>query len=59
MSGDDLLARMDERLKTVEALVKTLVTRLEFSPVKLIAYGLVASVLIAVLSAVIGLVIHK
>lgn len=59
MSGDDLLARMDERLKTVEALVKTLVTRPEFSPVKLIAYGLVASVLIAVLSAVIGLVIHK
>lgn len=52
------LARMDERLNHLEELVEKLVTRQEFTPIRLIVYGLCGSVLIAALSALLGKVIH-
>lgn len=56
MSEDDhqLLARIDERVKTMQAALQTLVTRTEFLPVKLIAFGLAALVLASTLTFVLG-----
>lgn len=55
-------ARCDERLTTVERQQKLLprcyVTRAEFQPVKLIAFGMIGVILALVLGAVVNLAIR-
>ena len=61
LGSEELLIRIDERTKTMADELKdvkgSMVSRPEFTPVKLIAYGLVALVLTAVLTAVIAQVV--
>ena len=70
MSDDEtqnnMLARLDERMKSVQAEVHALtvkfesyVTHVEFTPVKLIAFGLAALILSSVIAAVVASVIHR
>lgn len=47
------------KLDALEKLVATFVTRPEFDPVKMIAYGMAGSVLLTVLGAIIAKVIVK
>jgi translation elongation factor EF-1beta len=54
-----LLARLDERVKHIEAMVQTLVTRVEFMPVRAIAFGLAGLILCSVIAAVVATVLHK
>ena len=54
-----MLARLDERVKHIEAMVQTLVSRVEFLPVKAIAFGLAGLALCSVLAAIIASVIHR
>jgi translation elongation factor EF-1beta len=56
---ESLLARLDERVKHIETMVHTLVTRVEFTPVKAIAFGLAGLILCSVLAAVVATVLHK
>ena len=51
------LARLDERLKRMEAELERLVTRVEFRPVAMIAYGLVGLLLSALVGAIVAQVI--
>ena len=53
------LARLQEKVSTLETQVKLLVNRDEFTPVKLIAYGLACAVLSSVTMAVLAKVIIK
>ena len=53
------LARLQEKLSTLETHVTLLVNRDEFTPVKLIAYGLACAVLSSVIMAVLAKVIIK
>jgi translation elongation factor EF-1beta len=57
--NDNMLARLDERVKHIEKMVTTLITRVEFTPVKMIAFGLAALILCSVLAAVVATVLHK
>jgi hypothetical protein len=65
--SEELLIRIDERTQNIEheiAEIKSrmesdFVTAAEFAPVKKVVYGLVGSVLVAVLGAVVGLVVTK
>lgn len=58
-----ILARMDERLKNVQADVVDIkvacVTRDEFEPIKRVVYGLVGATLITVVGAILALVIVR
>ena len=61
-----LLARLDERVKSMQAELHSLtskfeqyVTHIEFGPVKLIAFGLAGLILSAVIAAIVASVIHK
>ena len=62
-----LLARIDERTRTMAARLGTLeakieasyITRLEFAPVQRIVYGLVSVVLLTVLGGLVALVVRR
>jgi hypothetical protein len=47
------------KLEALEKLVATFVTRPEFDPVKMIAYGMAGSVLLTVLGAIMARIIAK
>lgn len=53
------VVRLQEKVSTLENLVKEKITREEFTPVKLIAYGLATAVLSSVMMAVLAKVIIK
>ena len=60
-SNHELLVRVDERMMAVkdrvermEALLNAYVTRVEFTPVKLIAFGLAGLVLSTVIAALVA-----
>ena len=62
--SDELLVRIDERTRSTDKNIERLdenfknyVTKHEFGPVKLIAYGLAIAVLAGVVNAIIGLAI--
>lgn len=65
--SEELLIRIDERTQNIEQEVSALkeklekdyVTAAEFAPVRKVVYGLVGSVLLAVIGAVVGLVITQ
>lgn len=63
-SGENgrLLARMDERLGALFDVVRELkaevVTKDEFKPVKSVVYGLVAVILVSVITAVVAVVVR-
>lgn len=51
--------RMEEQIKTMQDTLKDLVTRAEFTPVKMIAYGLATAVMSSVIMAILAKVIIK
>ncbi|MGL4457917.1 MAG: hypothetical protein ACRCUB_05895 [Plesiomonas shigelloides] len=53
------VALLQEQVKNLQATVKELVTRVEFTPVKLIAFGLAGTILSSVLMAILARVIIK
>ena len=53
------VVRLQEKVSTLEAAVKDLVTRAEFTPVKLIVYGIACATLSGVLAAVLAQVVTK
>lgn len=53
------VATLQEWQRGVIELIKTFVTRSEFGPVKMIAYGLAGTVMASVLTAVVAKVIVK
>lgn len=53
------VVRLQEQVATLQATVKDLVTRVEFTPVKLIAYGLAGTILSSVLMAILSKVLMK
>lgn len=53
----DRLARIETRMESVTETLESLVSRAEFLPVKLIAYGVAGGVLTAFLAAVIQVVV--
>lgn len=56
---DKNVIRLQEQVKTLQAAVEELVTRAEFAPVKLIAYGLATAVMSSVLMAILAKVLIK
>ena len=61
-----MLARLDERIQSMQKDLHILssrfeqyVTHVEFTPVKLIAFGLAALILSSVIAAVVASVLHK
>jgi hypothetical protein len=54
-----LLARLDERVQAIQKELHMMVTRVEFWPVKIIAFGLAGLILSAVIAAVIAQVLVK
>lgn len=58
---EELLIRIDERTRVMadelKSLKESMISRAEFTPVKLIAYGLVAVVLTIVLTALVAQVV--
>ena len=56
MSEDDaaMLARIDERLRHLERDMDDLITRVEFKPVALIAYGLAGLLLSSLVAAIVS-----
>ncbi|EAO3412100.1 hypothetical protein GNM83_19005 [Salmonella enterica] len=55
----DNVIRLQEKVTALEATVKELVTRAEFTPVKLVVYGLAGTVLSSVLMALIATVLIR
>lgn len=53
------VVRLQEQVATLQATVKDLVTRVEFTPVKIIAYGLAGTILSSVLMAIMSKVLMK
>lgn len=53
------VVRLQEKVSTLEQGVKDRISRDEFTPVKLIAYGLATAVLSSVIMAVLAKVIYK
>ena len=60
MSEDhgERLARVEARLCGIEKRALEWLTRAEFTPVKMIAYGLAGSILLGVVSAILSLVLR-
>jgi uncharacterized protein YlxW (UPF0749 family) len=50
---------LQQQVRTLESLITQLVTRAEFTPIKLIAYGLATTVMSSMLLAIIARVIIK
>lgn len=65
MDNEDLrklsenVIRMQEQIKTLQETIKDLVTRAEFTPVKMIAYGLATAVMSSVMMAILAKVVIK
>jgi ATP sulfurylase len=61
--ADELLIRIDERTRQMademKGLKEVVITRAEFAPVRLIAYGLVGLILTLVITAMVATVIIK
>ncbi|EKK5568146.1 hypothetical protein PN823_004568 [Enterobacter hormaechei] len=55
----DNVIRLQEKVTALESTVKELVTRAEFTPVKLVVYGLAGTVLSSVLMALIATVLIR
>lgn len=55
---NESLIRMEMRLGFVERTLETLVSKLEFAPVKLIVYGLVGLLCSSVVAAIVALVVR-
>lgn len=53
------VGKIETKIESLESMVKTLVTRTEFTPIKLIVYGLVGSIMAGVLGAILSQVIRK
>ncbi|EDL8065170.1 hypothetical protein CTA21_23925 [Salmonella enterica] len=51
--------RLQEKVATLENVVRDLVTKAEFTPVKLVVYGLAGTVLSSVLMALIATVVIR
>lgn len=51
--------RLQEKVSNLEGVVRDLVTRAEFTPVKLVVYGLAGTVLSSVLMALIATVVIR
>lgn len=51
--------RLQEQVSTLQNTVKDLVTRAEFTPVKMIAYGLATAVMSSVIMAILAKVVIK
>lgn len=64
-NGHDLLIRIDERTKNLEKTMQEIknsmdehyITKHEFKPVKMTVYGLVSTVLVAVLVSILKMVV--
>ena len=52
-----MLARIDERTKTIEGQLGKLVTQEEFRPVKQVVYGMVGFALLALLGGIVAMVL--
>ncbi|WNL63617.1 hypothetical protein ST4_059 [Aeromonas phage ST4] len=50
---------MQEQVKTLQETIKDLITRAEFTPVKMIAYGLATAVMSSVMMAILAKVVMK
>lgn len=65
LNADDIrkltenVIRLQEQVGTLQGTVKDLVTRAEFTPVKMIAYGLATAVMSSVLMAILAKVVTK
>ncbi|MND16996.1 hypothetical protein D3C76_388850 [compost metagenome] len=65
MDNDDLrklsenVIRLQEQVSTMQNTIKDLVTRAEFTPVKMIAYGLATAVMSSVMMAILAKVVIK
>lgn len=65
MDNDDLrklsenVVRLQEQVGNLQNTVKDLVTRAEFTPVKMIAYGLATAVMSSVMMAILAKVVIK
>lgn len=65
MDNEDLrklsenVIRLQEQVSTLQNTVKDLVTRAEFTPVKMIAYGLATAVMSSVIMAILAKVVIK
>lgn len=59
VSTSENVVRLQEQVRTLERLVTDLVSKAEFAPVKLIAYGLATAVLSSVIMAILAKVIIK
>ena len=57
--SEKLLARLDERVQAIQKELHILVTRAEFWPVKMIAFGLAGLILSTVVAALIAQVIVR
>ncbi|EJG5414288.1 hypothetical protein NAD41_000889 [Salmonella enterica] len=53
------MIRLQEKVATLENVVRDLVTKAEFTPVKLVVYGLAGTVLSSVLMALIATVVIR
>ncbi|EAO1133533.1 hypothetical protein EX011_21450 [Salmonella enterica] len=53
------VVRLQEKVSTLETTIKQLVSHAEFTPVKMIAYGLATAVLSSVMMAVLAKVLTK
>lgn len=53
------VVRLEEKVSTLQSTVKDLITRAEFTPVKMIAYGLATAVLSSVVMALLAKVIMR
>lgn len=51
--------RLQEQVSTMQNMIKDLVTRAEFTPVKMIAYGLATAVMSSVMMAILAKVVIK
>lgn len=56
---DNAHKRIEDNHKSVLDVIKTLVSQVEFTPVKLIAYGLATMIMSSVLVAVLSTVVKK
>lgn len=53
------IVRLQEQVASLQRAVETLVTKAEFTPVKMIAYGLATAVMSSVIMAILAKVIIK
>lgn len=59
ITTNENIVRLQEQVKALERMVSELVSKTEFAPVKLIAYGLATAVLSSVIMAVLAKVLIK